>query len=240
MASTSATVVGSTGLVGAAILNHLLTDSSVTSVSTITRRPFSFTINDPSKLHAITEPNSDTWPSSLPGLLTSPSSTVFFSALGTTRSTAGSIDAQRKIDYDLNLALASAAKSAGVKTYVLISVTGADSSSRFAYFAIKGKLEDDVAALGFEKCVVVRPGLILGDREKPRLVEVPFRMLVSLVSWVNADWGNHAGQSCTMIAKAAIRAGMEEGVWEGRKTVDGKNGGKVWYMAMGEIVELGK
>jgi len=105
---------------------------------------------------------------------------------------------------------------------------------------MKGKLEDDVAALGFEKCVIVRPGLIMGDREKPRLSERPLHALMKLVGWVNANGRNYAAQDCVMIAKAAIRAGVEEGVWEGRKTIDGKNGGKVWYMEIGEIVELGK
>lgn len=39
----------------------------------------------------------------------------FFSALGTTRAQAGSLEAQRKIDFDLNLELAQKAKEGGVR-----------------------------------------------------------------------------------------------------------------------------
>lgn len=43
-------------------------------------------------------------------------SKVFVSCLGTTKAQAGSIDNQRKIDLDLNLTLAQAAKDAGADT----------------------------------------------------------------------------------------------------------------------------
>ena len=61
-----------------------------------------------------------------------PAPQLFISALGTTRAIAGSVEAQRAIDLDLNLSLARAAHDAGVDTYVLISsasarVTGLES-----------------------------------------------------------------------------------------------------------------
>lgn len=41
---------------------------------------------------------------------------VFVSCLGTTKAQAGSIEAQRKIDLDLNLQLATAAREEGMET----------------------------------------------------------------------------------------------------------------------------
>lgn len=88
---------------------------------------------------------------------------MFVSALGTSRAAAGGVANQRKIDYDLNLELAKAAKAAGTKTYVLISSSGANSGSKLGpYMKMKGELEDAVKALDFEHCLVLRPGLLVG------------------------------------------------------------------------------
>jgi uncharacterized protein YbjT (DUF2867 family) len=238
MATTTATVIGSTGLVGAHILNHLLATPQITHVNTLTRRPHPNLPADPSsKLSATISSDTSTWASTISSL---PKATAFFSALGTTRADAGSLAAQRAIDYDLNLALAKAAKEAGVSTYVLISSVGASSKSWAPYSAMKGQLEEDVAALGFEKCVILRPGLIVGDREKSRWNEQPLHGLANLMGALRPGLKDVWAQDAVTIAKAAVRAGTEEGVWEGRKTVEGENGGKVWTMGQGEIVELGK
>ena len=90
---------------------------------------------------------------------------VFISALGTTRSIAGSIDAFARIDRDLVLQMAKAARAAGAQQAILISSVGADPRFRNDYLRIKGQVEDAVAALGFDRCDVLQPGLLLGERE---------------------------------------------------------------------------
>lgn len=77
---------------------------------------------------------------------------MFISALGTTRAAAGGFENQKKIDYDLNLALAQEAKAKGTKVYVLISSSGANAQSMLGYPKMKGELEDAVSGLGFEVC----------------------------------------------------------------------------------------
>ena len=117
----------------------------------------------------------------------------------------------------------------------------ADANSRSsAYLAMKGELETAVMDLGFEKCVLVRPGVILGSREKPRLGEMPLHAVAKAIGVVSPRLKGFLAQEDSIIAKAAIRAATEESVWEGRRIVEGKNGGKTWMMGMGEIVELGK
>lgn len=114
---------------------------------------------------------------------------------------------------------------------------------------MKGQLEEDVIKLGFERTVILRPGLILGDRgERKRVGE---EQAQGVTRWLET-WGVRTegwSQRGEWIARAAVRAGLgEEGVWEGRKWVDGgviKEGeeerrGKVWIMDQREIVELGK
>jgi len=87
----------------------------------------------------------------------------------------GSLEKQRLIDYDLNLDLAEAAKASGIKVYVLISSGAASSASRFPYIKMKGELEDSVKALDFDHTIILRPGLIAGDRVENRPVEFVVR-----------------------------------------------------------------
>ena len=90
----------------------------------------------------------------------SPTPSVFFSGLGTTKAAAGSISAQRSIDYDLNLELARAAKECGIKVYVLISAAGVSTASPFPYPRMKAELEEEVKKLGFQHTVILKPGLL--------------------------------------------------------------------------------
>ena len=129
---------------GSFILSNLLTLPSVSSVCALARRQPKVT---DSKLQAIIESDSSQWPSKLTSIQPTP---VFFSALGTTRAQAGGFENQRKIDYDLNLELAKAAKAAGVKIYVLISSAAVSKTSLFAYSRMKAELEEAVTELGFE------------------------------------------------------------------------------------------
>ncbi|TVY92448.1 Protein fmp52, mitochondrial [Lachnellula willkommii] len=127
---TSTAVVGSTGLVGSHILSTLLSLPSITNVYSLSRR--APTTTDP-KLHPLTDADNAQWSPKLTSI--SPPPSIFFSALGTTKAAAGSFENQRTIDYDLNLALATAAKSAGAKVYVLISGNSANPKSSFAKIA---------------------------------------------------------------------------------------------------------
>lgn len=157
---------------------------------------------------------------------------IFLSALGTTKAIAGSFEAQRKIDYDLNLDLAKAAKEAGVETYVLISSASANSTAYFAYSKMKGELEDAVKALGFKHTVLLRPGLIVGDRTDSRPPEAALRSLAKGLRSLTPKATDFWAQDASVIARAAINAGV--------KCIDGKRDPGVWSLGQAEIVELGK
>ena len=93
---------------------------------------------------------------------------VLFTALATTRAAAGGLDKQYKIDHDLNLQLARAAKDKGCETIVLVSSAGAHADSRFGYMKMKGEIERDVIALNFKHTIILRPGPLLGERENSK------------------------------------------------------------------------
>lgn len=47
---------------------------------------------------------------------------------------------------------------------ILVSSGGANASSYMAYPQMKGQLEEDVKAMNFDHCVILRPGLLVGQR----------------------------------------------------------------------------
>ena len=90
-------------------------------------------------------------------------------ALGTTiRAVGGDRAAFRAVDHDLVLATAQAAKTAGVRQIILVSSIGGDRSSRNFYLSPKGEVEDAVARLRFNRCDILRPGLLRGHRTGPK------------------------------------------------------------------------
>ncbi|KAF4546756.1 NmrA-like family protein [Lasiodiplodia theobromae] len=234
MANVTTFLAGSTGLVGSNILNTLLAHPSIAHTSAFTRRALSQTSPKLSTLPAdpstAQQEPSKLWPTLFPNPAPQPS--VYFSALGTTRAQAGSVDGQRLIDHDLNLALAQAAKAAGVKTYVLISTGAANSASSFAYLKMKGELEDAVKALGFDHTVILRPGVILGNRQDSRPAEFAVRKVAGLVGMFGSGFKDFWAQEAEVIAKAAVAAGLQ--------CVEGKREKGVWEVQQKDIVRLGR
>ena len=157
---------------------------------------------------------------------------MFLSALGTTRAAAGGLANQRKIDLDLNFELARAAKDAGVQTYVLISSAGATSKGLVPYTKMKGELEDAVKELGFKHCVILRPGLLVGERKESR----PSEWLVQQVARGAGAVGNGLkdfwAQDAEVVAKAAVSAGLS--------CVEGRREEGVWVLEQKDIVRLGR
>lgn len=150
-------LAGATGLVGGAILRGLLADDTVASVHVLARRPLPVT--HPKLQAQVVAQMADF--AALPAL---PALDEAYLALGTTIKVAGSQAAFRAVDFDANLAVARAARGAGVRRLGLVSAMGADPRSRVFYNRVKGELEEAVKALGIEGLVIARPSLLLGDR----------------------------------------------------------------------------
>lgn len=147
-------LAGATGLVGRAILEGLLADTSVAAVHALGRR-------EPGVAHSKLIPHVVDF-GALPPL---PPLDEVYLALGTTIKAAGSQAAFRAVDFDANLAVARAALAAGARRAGLVSATGADAKSRIFYNRVKGELEEALAQLPFSGLVIARPSLLQGDRE---------------------------------------------------------------------------
>ncbi|KAG5916223.1 hypothetical protein E4U42_007767 [Claviceps africana] len=229
-APSAAVVIGSTGLVGSLILSNIIAHDSYKPVHTITRRaPKTSSPN----LNSVVDADTTKWASALPAL--SPPPRTLFSALGTTRAAAGGIENQWKIDHDLNVELAKAAKDAGVKTLVFISSSGTrypGVSTLSPYAKMKNGVEDAVRELGFDHAVIVKPGMILGEREQSRLVEGILQKVVRGLGRASAGLQNAVGQEAEVIARAAIRAAQ--------LAEEGHAPDKYWVLEASEILKLGK
>lgn len=158
----TATVFGSTGAVGSQILATLLASDDFTSVQTISRR---LPTAQAAKLQAVQEADTSQWAPLISTL--TPKPTIVFNAVGTTRAAAGGIQNQWKIDHDLCIENAKAAKAAGVTTYVYISSAGTRGflASYAPYAKMKVGVEDAIKELDFEHAVILRPGMIIGREE---------------------------------------------------------------------------
>ena len=116
-----------------------------------------------------------------PGLLQGERIDAAVSTLGSIRKAAGSWAAFEAVDRHAVLAFAEAARAAGAPHFLLVSSSGADANSRNAYLRLKGEVEEAVAALGFERVDVLRPGLLLGKRSERRLAEGAAQVIAPLL-----------------------------------------------------------
>lgn len=158
----SAIVLGATGLCGGFFLKFANQSTKLNKIYSLTRSKPKIEI-DETKCNFILDKDSDNWDLKIKELNDS-NLEVLFTALATTRASAGGFDNQYKIDHDLNMKLAKAAKEKGCKTVVVVSSMGADVNSHFSYTRMKGEIERDLIDMNFEKTIILRPGIILGDR----------------------------------------------------------------------------
>ncbi|CDZ97868.1 Serine/threonine kinase TIP30/CC3 [Phaffia rhodozyma] len=215
MTGTSLYLAGATGLTGSHTLRAGLA-SHLATITTFSRRPINTPTTTPSTVAhrsiVLDFDHPETWPD----IFSEPSGQptgeqkgkVFASCLGTTREAAGTLENQRKIDYDLNLSLAKKAKEAGVDTYILVSTGMASSKTRFAYLRMKGELEDAVRDLNFKSTYILQPGLLYGQREEKRMAEGWSQFLFNGLKSVGLPMGRYSidaeviGECITKLALA--------------------------------------
>jgi len=162
-ANMTAIVVGGTGLVGRELVTQLAGAEYIKTVRSLTRRPIEYD-NPKIQNHVIDFDHITPHQSLFTGQL-------MFSCLGTTKKSAGSVAAQRRVDFDYQFACAELARQQGVRHYLLVSSSGANRHSPLAYPKMKGELEHAVKQLGFDRLTILQPSLLLGERDERRVGE---------------------------------------------------------------------
>lgn len=158
-----ALLIGATGATGKDLLALLLKDEFFHQVDIFVRRDPGFQ-HEKLKIHVIDFEKPEQWKHLVKG-------NVLFSCLGTTLKTAGSKEAQWKIDYDYQIQFAKIARESNVNHYVLISSAFSSPKSLFYYPRMKGRLEEAVKALGFPRLSIFNPPALI-RKNSDRTIEV--------------------------------------------------------------------
>jgi len=159
-----AIVLGATGLVGKQLVKLLIKDKTFTKIKVFVRRSTNI-LDEKIEEHIINFGDTNSYKSEIKG-------DVLFSCLGTTIKQAGSKNEQYKVDFTYQYDFAQIAANNGVSNYVLVSSTSASSKSRIFYSRIKGELEDAISELSFKKISIIRPSVLVGEREESRSGEI--------------------------------------------------------------------
>lgn len=172
----TAIVIGATGVVGREVVKELSAQDEVSEIITLTRREYDF--ESPKVInYVINFDELENYADLIQG-------EYLFSCLGTTKSLAGSIEAQKKVDLDFQFEIASLAQKNGTHHYHLVSSPGADKTSGNAYLQMKGELEDKIKTLDFASRSFYRPSLLVGDRPDFRLGEKVGIVAASVLPYV--------------------------------------------------------
>ncbi len=194
-----AAIAGATGFIGSQLLELLKDDAVIGSVQVLSRRPLDL----PTKFTVI---QGDLLQPALTGPLD-----VAFCALGTTMAVAGSKEAFYRVDHDLVLAFAKAAKAQGAEKFVLVSSIGADARSSNYYLKVKGETENDLKALGFRSLIILQPSLLMGERREFRFGERVGQGAMSLLGpLMLGPLAKYRGIHGRTVANAMLRLAKED------------------------------
>ena len=154
-------VLGSTGLIGKHLLTYL--GEKDLNVIAITRRSIKDIPKNASPMIIDFDEFLDQ------GHL--PDCEHIYICLGTTIKKAGSQESFKKVDLDYCLGFAKKARESGATTISLVTSVGANADSKNFYLKTKGKLENEIKAMGFDSVNIFQPGLLLGNRDEIRPLE---------------------------------------------------------------------
>ncbi|WP_342323421.1 NAD(P)H-binding protein [Kosakonia sp. BYX6] len=182
-------ITGATGLVGGHLLRLLINEPRITAIAAPTRRPLQ-------GFPGVENPHDPQLSDAL-ALVSEPVDTVFC-CLGTTRREAGSKEAFVHADFTLVVDTALTGLRLGAKRMLVVSSMGANARSPFFYNRVKGEMENALIAQDWPSLTIVRPSMLLGDREKQRVSESLFAPLFRLLP------GNWKSISAQDVARALL------------------------------------
>ncbi len=173
-----AVIAGGTGLTGSKILQLLVEDPFFTRVIALTRRPLGLQ-------HPKVEERIITDFRNISNVLSIPTGATFFCALGTTLKSAGTRAAFRSVDFDAVVQFGLLAKNSKANAFLGISATGANPDSQIFFNQVKGEAEQALGSLAIPSTVILRPGLLIGDRQESRPAE---RLGIIIAQAIPGKW----------------------------------------------------
>ncbi len=201
MQSLTAVVLGSTGLIGAQLVEKLLKDNDFEKVRILVRRPFELT-HEKLEVQMVNFDNLADFRAKLG------SGDCIFCCIGTTqKQVKGDKTAYRKVDFDIPVNAAKMGKDAGFKKYLLVSSVGAKASARNFYLKLKGEVEKAIAEQHFESFHVLRPSMLLGDRKEVRMGEIIGKGIMNALPFLlTGALKKYRGINASDVAHAMVEA----------------------------------
>ncbi|KLE36932.1 MULTISPECIES: NAD(P)H-binding protein [Citrobacter] len=193
-------ITGATGLVGGNLLRMLLNEPRVNAITAPTRRPLADTVgiynpHDPQLTDALAQ-------------VTDPVDIVFC-CLGTTRREAGTKEAFIHADYTLVVDTALTGRRLGAQHMLVVSSMGANANSPFFYNRVKGEMEQALIAQKWPRLTIVRPSMLLGERDKQRTNE---KFLAPLFRLLPGNWKSIDARDVARAMLAEALSPGDEGV----------------------------
>ena len=195
----TAVIFGATGLVGSHCLRLLLESSYYSKVKVFSRREIE--IQHPNlEYYIIDFDKIEEYKDNISGH-------DIFCTLGTTIKRAGSKAAFIKVDYTYVVGIAKLALINNAQQFILVTAMGSDEDSIFFYNKVKGQVENEVKKLGYNSIRILRPSLLLGERNEKRFAEklaIHASSFTNLITDVIAP--NYSAVRAEQVAKAMIAA----------------------------------
>lgn len=196
----TAVVFGATGLVGNELVNELLDNNEFEKVISIVRR--TKPVSNPKHKQVLLQDFSSL-------LLRKDEliATDYYCCIGTTIKIAGSQEAFRRVDFDIPQQIALLAQELGISNLVVISSIGANANTRNFYLRTKGEMENAVRAIYRGNLKIVRPSLLMGNRNEFRFAEKASAMFMKMLNWIFIGPAKkYRGIYASDVAKAMIKA----------------------------------
>lgn len=198
-----ALLAGSTGFVGSRLLSLLLAGSDYQRVHALSRRPLTF---DHPRLANRIMPLEGI-ESRLAGFTCQDA----YCCLGSTRREAGSDAELRRVDVDLVLGFARAARACGAQRFIVLSSAGAAADARHPYLRHKAEVEQALAGVGFPSLDILRPGPLLGWRGEVRPLELAASVAMPLINpLLSGRWTQFRGIGGREVALAMLGAARSQ------------------------------
>jgi len=199
----SAIVIGATGLVGRELLKQLNKIESCEKITAVVRH------EDP-KLKSLQKVQQFVLEDFL--LLNDQDVNGYshaFSCLGTTQKKAGSKQNFYNIDYEINAHFADLLE-ATTTHYVLVSAMGANAQSKIFYNKVKGELEQHIQSLNLEYTSILRPSLLIGERQEQRTLEDLTQKLYQKFSHLVPDTFKYKPVTASQVAHTMVEAAQTQ------------------------------
>jgi uncharacterized protein YbjT (DUF2867 family) len=163
MKQKTAIILGATGLTGSLLLRRLIADDSYSTIKLFSRR----TSGNPSP--KIKEFIGDIL--QLEQFKNDFTADVVYCCVGTTSAKTKDRVIYKAIDFGIPFTAAKLAKENSIPTFLVISSMGANTRSKIFYSRTKGEMEQAVLDQKIPHTYILRPSLILGDRNESRMAE---------------------------------------------------------------------